>query len=394
MKIVMMSDSPTIPTGYGRVIKTLAADFIERGHEVEVIGWGYGGEPHDLPYNIIPTPHHDRFGESVISSYIRFEKPDILFTLGDPWMLEFIPHMEERGAVTWVSYFPLDGAPVPLNWHKWIMAADVPVVFSKYAYELIRSTLPNARAPLFIPHGVDTEVFRPLNKPQIKEEYGVSDKFVVGTVARNQPRKNLPALIKAFSIFAAGKEDTLLYMHTQVRDVGWNIDELVARFNLEDKAFTTTGFDAFKGVSDSELVEVYNTFDIFVLPTMAEGFGLPILEAQSCGVPVLVTDYSACSELVVDRQELLKVKDLLIMGRGIEQAVVDVDDIVRKLNFFYNDWKHKGESKLQQYSTKGRALAEEFAWSLVCDKFEDLFKKIEEPSVNRDKRIYPSFIVV
>ncbi|RPK20005.1 glycosyltransferase family 4 protein [Paenibacillus xylanexedens] len=394
MKIIMMSDSPTLPTGYGRVIKTLAQSFLNAGHQVEVIGWGYGGEPHSLPYNILPASQNDRFGENMLANYIRIEKPDILFTLGDPWMLDFVPNMDERNAVTWISYFPLDGHPIPKNWHQWITSADVPVVFSKYAYELIRNTLPNQKAPLFIPHGVDTKIFMPLDKEEVKTEFGVPDKFVVGTVARNQPRKNLPALIKAFSIFAANKEDTILYMHTQVRDVGWNIDELVGRYNLDEKAFTTTGFNALEGVKDEELVQIYNTFDIFVLPTMAEGFGLPILEAQSCGVPVLVTDFSACSELVVDRQELLKVKDTLIMGRNIEQAVVDVEDIVRKLEFFYNDWKKKDKKKLTYYSTEGRKLAENYDWEKISKDFISLLKHVEPSAISRNKRIYPTFVSI
>ncbi len=394
MKIVMMSDSPTLPTGYGRVIKTIGQSFIDTGHQVEVIGWGFGGEPHSLPYNIIPTMQNDRFGEDLLASYIRSEKPDVLFTLGDPWMLDFIPNMEERSAVTWISYFPLDGYPIPQNWHNWIMSADVPVVFSKFARDLITETLPNYPSPLLIPHGVDTKTYLPMDKAEVKGEFGVSDKFVVGTVARNQPRKNLPALIRAFSIFAENKSDAILYMHTQVRDVGWNIDEIVERYGLNDKAFTTTGFNALKGVTDEELVRIYNTFDIFVLPTMAEGFGLPIIEAQACGVPVLVTDFSACSELVVDRQELLKVKDTLIMGRNIEQAVVDIDDIVRKLHFFYDDWKNKQSKKLSYYSTEGRKLAEKYDWEIVCKEFNSLLNQIEPKAVGRSKKIYPTFVVI
>jgi glycosyltransferase involved in cell wall biosynthesis len=393
MKIVYMSDSPTIPTGYGRVGKVLCQSFIDNGHEVEVIGWGYDGSPHNLPYKIIPCDtHQERFGEDILANYIRNEKPDILFTLGDPWMVEYVPYMEERSAVTWVSYFPIDGFPIPKPWHDWINQCDVPVVFSKFAQNLIEQTI--GRKPSLIYHGVNTDVFKPLDKQEVRDSYGVGDKFVVGTVARNQPRKNLPALIKAFSIFAKNKPDTLLYMHTQIQDVGWNIDEIVNRFEVSDKAFTTGGFNAYKGVSDEELVRIYNMFDIFVLPTMAEGFGLPILEAQACGIPVLVTDFSACSELVVDRQELLKVKDTIIMGRNIEQAIVDVDDIVRKLNFFYNDWKmHKGK-KLNYYSTEGVKLAKELDWNIITNDFNTLLKRIEPKAVARPKKVIPSFYVL
>lgn len=393
MKIVMVSDSPTIPTGYGRVIKMLAKSFTDAGNFVDVIGWGYDGSPHDFPYNIIPCDtNRDGHGEDILANYIRQNKPDILFTLGDPWMLDFVPQIEERSAVVWISYFPIDGHPIPREWHSWIANADYPIVFSNYAQELVEQTI--GRRPSLIYHGVDTSVFKPLNKEEIRESFEVSDKFVVGTVARNQPRKNLPALIKAYSIFSKNKPDTALYMHTQVRDVGWDIADITSRFGVENSTFTTNGFSAYKGVSDEELVKIYNMFNIFVLPTMAEGFGLPIVEAQACGVPVLVTDFSACSELVVDRQELLKVKDTLIMGRNIEQAIVDVDDIVRKLNFFYDDWKTKNSRKANVYSTKGVELAKELDWSIICNDFNELLRRAEVLSNRKPKRIVPNFYIL
>lgn len=392
-KIIYMSDSPTLTTGYGRVGKELCEAFVNAGHSLEVIGWGYSGEPHSLPYNIIPcntaTQH---FGEDMLADYIIKNKPDILFTLGDPWMLDFIPNLEERRAVSWVSYFPIDGYPIPPAWHSWIKDADYPIVFSKFAKELVKGS--TRRTPELIYHGVDTEVFKPLNRKEIRDDYDADDKFIVGTVARNQPRKNLPALIKAFSIFSANKPDTILYMHSQVNDVGWNLEELVTRYGIADKAYTTKNFSAVRGIPDSELAEIYNLFDIFVLPTMAEGFGLPILEAQACGVPVLVTDFSACSELVVNRQELIKVKDTIVMGRNIEQAIADTDDIVNKLNIFYHDWKRNKSKKLNELSVKGIAFANTFKWDDICKDFNKLIVKVEKESANKDRRIYPSFFKI
>lgn len=393
MKIVYMSDSPTVPTGYGRVGKILCNAFVEAGHEVTVIGWGYDNSPHDFPFKIIPChTQQDRFGESILANLIRQEKPDILFTLGDPWMTDFIPNLEERSAVTWVSYFPIDGFPIPPAWHGWIKNIDVPVVFSKFAQDTIHREV--GRHVSLIYHGVSTDVFVPLDKQAVREEFGVQDCFVVGTVARNQPRKNLPALIKAFAQFSKGKDDVLLYMHTQVQDVGWNIAELVTRFNLQDKAFTTPNFQALKGVPDDELVRIYNMFNIFVLPTMAEGFGLPIAEAQSCEVPVLVTDFSACPELVVDKQELIKVKDTVVLGRNIEQALADVDDITRKLNFFYDDWKRKGGKKLSYYGTEGRKKIQKIDWNDITKEFNKLLAQVEPHALRRPKQILPTFYKV
>jgi glycosyltransferase involved in cell wall biosynthesis len=391
-KIIYMSDSPTISTGYGRVSKELTVALHNAGHEVEVIGWGYQGEPHDFPFKIIPcNSHQDNFGEDILSQYIRENKPDILFTLGDPWMTEYVPHLEERRTVCWISYFPIDGYPVPPNWHSWMKNIDVPVVFSKFSFGLVKEIL--GRNPVYIPHGVDTDVFKPLdNVSELRQQIlGRDDWFIVGCVARNQPRKNIPALVKGFAEFAKNKNDVGLYLHMQLRDVGWNIDELVTTYNLHDKAYHTSGFNAMNGVPDTELNKIYNVFDVMALPTMAEGFGLPILESQSAGTPVLVTDFSACTELVVDRQELIKVKDTLIMGRNIEQAIADTDDLARKLNLFYDDWKRKNSKKAKELGSKGRSKALEMDWKKVNAEFVRLVSKVEPRAKTLDKTIKPSF---
>jgi glycosyltransferase involved in cell wall biosynthesis len=132
-------------------------------------------------------------------------------------------------------------------------------------------------------------------------------------------------------------------------------------------------------------------FDIFALPTMAEGFGLPILEAQSCGTPVLVTDFSACTELTVSRQELIKVKDTLIMGRNIEQAIADTDDLTRKLNYFYNDWNAKKSSQLKKLGEDGRKKAETMDWKEINESFIKLISKVEPNLAKLDKKIRPNF---
>jgi len=102
---------------------------------------------------------------------------------------------------------------------------------------------------------------------------------------------------------------------------------------------------------------VYNAMDVFVLPTMAEGFGLPIVEAQACGVPALATDFSSCPELLPDDFCKLRVKATLVMHRNIEQAVVDVDDIVEKLEMVYAD-----PGLRSRLAVAGRQLISKFTW--------------------------------
>jgi glycosyltransferase involved in cell wall biosynthesis len=299
-----------------------------------------------------------------IAAAIRRCSPDILFTIGDPWMFAGVPGMPERKNLTWLAYFPLDGYPLPEAWIKWIGAIDVPVCFSRFSQQLIARFA--GITPALIYHGVDTKSFCPQDKNEAKQLANVQGHFVVGTVARNQQRKNLPALLKAFAKFAAGKPDVLLYLHTQIRGE-WDMQALSRQLGIEDKTRVTADLGTDRGVPDWMLATVYNAMDVFVLPTMAEGFGLPIMEAQACGVPALVTDFSACPELVPDPIQRLKVKDTLVMHRNFEQAIVDVDDIAAKLDHFY-----RNRDELTALGQRCHEFAQQFEWSIACDQFVKL----------------------
>jgi glycosyltransferase involved in cell wall biosynthesis len=104
---------------------------------------------------------------------------------------------------------------------------------------------------------------------------------------------------------------------------------------------------------------------------MAEGFGLPILESQACGVPALVTDFSACPELVPDAFCRLRVKETLIMARNFEQAIVDESDVAQKLEHLY-----RNRDQLARRGTDALNFARAFDWNSICPRFVELLGAI------------------
>ena len=384
LSILLVSHTPTATTGYGRVSRRLAHSLHVDGNRIAVMGAGYAGAAHELPYPLLPWSGGP---DNEVDWHVDRGRPDTLLTIGDPWMFAQLPGKRDWGKCKWVAYFPIDGYPLPDDWTEWIKAVHVPVVFSQFTRELVKDA--TGIAPPLIYHGVDTKVFSPMDEEQAKAKAHVSGHFVVGVVARNQQRKNLPALVKAFARFAADKPEALLYLHTQV--IGdYNMLELVRRFGVEDKTRVTEGLGSDRGVPDAMLATVYNAMDIFVLPTMAEGFGLPIIEAQACGTPVLATDFSACSELLPDPIQRLKVKETLIMRRNFEQAIVDIDDIVAKLEHLYT---HRDE--LRDLGHRCHAFAQQFDWSIPCRQFVELIQSVGGVSAEPNARVCaPTEIVI
>ena len=163
--------------------------------------------------------------------------------------------------------------------------------------------------PVYVPHGVDRSLFhpRPNDRDAIRDELGLPpDAYVVGIVAANTgnpmlPRKAFPQTLQAFSRFAAEHDDVWLYAHTQLlpgKAGGINLEALTVaagcptgRVRYPPSAVWHLGWSA------AHVSNLYQAFDVLLNPSMGEGFGVPIIEAQACGVPVIASDHSAMTEL-------------------------------------------------------------------------------------------------
>src|SRR5262249_59123106 len=124
------------------------------------------------------------------------------------------------------------------------------------------------------------------------ERLGIRGRYVL-SVGVLQPRKNLPRLVEAFARIGRSVPHRLVI----VGKWGWAHDDLkeaVRRAGLGQR-IQFTGY-----VADAALPALYNAADLFVYPSLYEGFGLPPLEAMACGTPVLVGDSSSLPAVVGD----------------------------------------------------------------------------------------------
>src|SRR5262249_26189176 len=159
---------------------------------------------------------------------------------------------------------------------------------------------------LYVPHGVDTAAFSPRPQGEARRRLGLPESaFVAGAVVMNKgypSRKSLPQIVKAFAAFRARHDDALLYLHTDPGGAfqdGVDLPPLLHAFDLDDDdvRFPDPYRYQFDPYSDEHLADVYSALDVLLNPSMGEGFGLPVLEAHACGVPAIVTDFTAMSEV-------------------------------------------------------------------------------------------------
>lgn len=205
------------------------------------------------------------------------------------------------------SWLPLDAYPIPPKTAAALEMFGVrPIAMSRFGETLLKDS---GLDPLYVPHAIDTAVLRPHeDREDCKRMIHVDpDAFVVGMVAHNaglQPsRKAFPNVLQAFAAFRKEHDDAVLYLHTEVTGTAYNGLNLVGMaemFGIPDGALACVPQIAYLAgeINEFAMGRVYSAFDVLASPSYGEGFGLPIVEAQSCGTPVIVSEYTAMPELV------------------------------------------------------------------------------------------------
>lgn len=167
-----------------------------------------------------------------------------------------------------------------------------------------------------VSHGVDP-AFRPLPAEEVavfRQRRGLPERFVlcVGTL---EPRKNQTRLVEAFARIHDSQVKLVL-----VGGKGWFYDELFARV----EALGLSGEVIFPGyVMNDELPLWYNAAMVLAYPSLYEGFGLPVLEAQACGTPVLISNVSSLSEAAGDAALMVDSCDVEALAAGLNRLLTD-----------------------------------------------------------------------
>jgi glycosyltransferase involved in cell wall biosynthesis len=185
----------------------------------------------------------------------------------------------------------------------------------------------------------------------VRERLGVPDEFIlfVGTV---EPRKNLLNLVRAFDEII---RHTSLRTHLVIAGKqGWLSDELMGYLNnsqIKERVLFTGH------VEDAEVRALYSSCRVFVYPSIYEGFGLPLLEAMMCGVPVVTSNVPSIVETVGDVARLASPTDFRDLAQAIKTLLEDP-----------NERQHRAAAGLEH--------AKKFSWTKTAEKTLGVYEKV------------------
>lgn len=320
-KILIHSNAPHVKTGYGVQCALLCDRLAEAGYEVAVsCNYGQQGAigawitPHGKQVRLYPSGYLDQGNDVITAHAFHWFDGDpekgIVIPLLDVWALRN-PDLDKLQIAAWA---PVDHFPVPPGVLAFFERTNAtPVAMSRFGERLFTEA---GLTPTFVPLAVDTQVLRP--RPSItigdtdvtgRQLYGVpKDAFVVGMVAMNKgwsrDRKGFNEAFRAFGVFWKAHQDAVLLVHADAAGAaeGMDLHELARHCGIPPHALVFTEQYVYRtaGQTQDQMATLYSTFDVMLSPSHGEGFCVPLIEAQSCGTPVIATDFSAQPELLID----------------------------------------------------------------------------------------------
>lgn len=173
-----------------------------------------------------------------------------------------------------------------------------------------------------IHNGVDHQCFRIIQDEgwlqAVKQKYQLPDKFIL-FVGNVKPHKNLMSLVKAFDKIKEEIPDVSLVIVGKKEGFITGESDLFQLINQHESLANSIIFTGF--VATEDLPVVYNLANLFVFPSLYEGFGLPPLEAMACGCPVLVSDQASMPEICGTHIDYVDPLDIRSLSMKIKEMV-------------------------------------------------------------------------
>jgi D-inositol-3-phosphate glycosyltransferase len=374
-KVLWIGDAG-VSTGFARCTHRIL-DVVKNTWDVSVLGLNYYGDPHPYPYDIYPCitlkgNKGDFFGLGRVKDLIEDVRPDLMVVQNDPWNIP--AYLEKAGNVPVIGFVAVDGKNCQGSDMNGLRAA---IFWTKFGMtEALQGGYSGFTG--IVPLGVDIDIYNPLIKSEARQALPfkdsdkemLKDAFIIGNVNRNQPRKRLDLCVSIFAEWIRSRaiNDAYLFLHVApTGDRGYDLKQLAGYYGVGNKVIVITP-DIGHGVSEQRLNITYNCFDVFLLTSQGEGWGLTAMEAMACGVPCVVPDNSAFTDWPGNSVIKIPCNEISVTPDHINVigSIMDRTKAMEALDRLYQD---RGYGELMGAKGYARVCEPQFRWENIGASF-------------------------
>jgi alpha-1,3-rhamnosyl/mannosyltransferase len=188
---------------------------------------------------------------------------------------------------------------------------------------------------------------------ETRRKYGVPPgrPFVLGFAAAD-PRKNTRRVLEAWAMLPAALREQFFLLLVGIQDAAMPIFQQLATELLPEGGFRLHGF-----ANETELPALLSAASLLCYPSLAEGFGLPVLEAFGCGTAVLTSNTTSLPEVAGDAAILVDPENTTAIAHGLEAMLSD-------------------DRARAELATAGHVRARSFTWPVVAERMVELFARV------------------
>jgi len=348
------------------LLPRLARLLIRRGHMVTVFSplkidnCDFGGA------NTYVAKGRRFWTQTVLSRALFRVKPDLLFLpiqtvpLYRPAELKVVATVHDLDFFDYPQMYDA-GNLFLLRWFTRVVARNATRIIAVSANtkaDIVKHYGREAADIDVVHHGYDRKMFRPPVSEEerqgasenLQRKYGVSGGYIF-FVGALQPRKNIIGLISAFETLKKNNRPEHLVI---VSGNAWKEEKIINR--IKSSAFSEH-IHLIRNVSSRDLTDFYWCAKVFVLPSFAEGFGLPVIEAMASGTPVVTSNGSALAEVAKGAARLIDPNETKDIAAGILDLLTNA-------------------SLREKLRGSGMKVASDFSWDKCAEETASVIEKV------------------
>jgi glycosyltransferase involved in cell wall biosynthesis len=390
LRILWHSNSPLVASGYA-VQTALAVSRLQGEHDF-AISCNYGQIGHVAAW---PTPggdvmllpkdeRADDHGQGIVPFHAAAFEADVILTHYDAWV--FRP---DEMRIPWVPWYPIDCEDVPVTVSSRIQHAAMRLTQTHHAVDRTQRLGLDAE---YVPAAFDGAAYKPVDGSEARHHMGADGKFLVACVAANTghpaspSRKSYPQMFEGFRLFLDHTPDAVLYVHAH--QVGqMDLGALAQHYGIEKHVISAMPYNLATGAyGPGYMAQMYSAADVLLSPSMGEGFGVPIVEAQACGTPVITGDWTAMSEITRTGVAIPKedATPYPIVGYGVQY--LPRPEAIRDALIASTSWSYdpaEVSARVQEYEIENVVASH---WRPALAMLENRLEKPAAPALNRAAR--------